>query len=1034
MAATCRFLVLSVAIACAFATGRSHAQGPTVPPAGGAARPAFVQDEILIQFTSAASEDDKRAARGFAGAQQRRSLREGDGGDLEVAALPPGLPVEVAVDLLSRHPAVSFAEPNWTYTRQQESSTFLYRWGFLWGMYGDATTPSNPYGSQAGEAWAAGQAGSRSVVVAVIDQGIDPSHPELAPNMWVNPGEITGNGVDDDGNGYVDDIHGWDFFNDDNSIYDGFDFDFHGTHVAGTIGASGVYGLLVGVNWTVSLVSAKFIGAEEGTTAGAVRALDYLIDLKIRHGLDLVATNNSYGGGDYSQSFHDAIIRAAKAGILFVAAAGNGNPAGIGQDNDATPHYPSNYSTLAGTSTESAATYDSVIAVAAIDSTGGKASFSNYGATSVDLGAPGVGIYSTMPDKTLGGLSGTSMAAPHVTGAVALYASMYPDTPADVIRAAILDSADHTPTASLSGGTSVSTGGRLNIGWFTPVSVDPPAAPSGLLATAQSTSQIALQWADDSSNEETFEIERCEGTGCTAFVPIAQAPRNAVSLSDTGLPGNTTFAYRVRAVNANGASAYSNTDEATTFSDTPPDFVVSAVSAPATAAAGATIAVTDTTTNQGAHPGPESRTGFYLSVNGFFNSNAMFLADRPVPDLASGASDSQATSLVIPEGTATGTYFLIAMADDNLSVYESHEGNNARVALIRIGPDLTVPAVTVPTSAGAGSTTVVSDTTSNIGAGAAAASKTAFYLSANFVLDASDALLGSRHVPSLPPGETSTGSLSVVIPASTPAGTYYVVAEADGDQAVPETLEANNRRFSRAVQIGPDLVVSALTVPAVTGAGEVTVVNDTIKNQGGGDAPASATVFYLSANWLLDASDVPIGSRAVPALAAGATSSASTSVVIPEGTATAAYHVIASADGNAEAAESVETNNALARAIQVGPDLVVSSLTAPNSTTAGSAIAVSDTIKNQGGGSAPPTITAYYLSTNFILDASDVPLGSRTVAGLAPGAVDVGTAEVTVPAGTAPGTYYLFAVTDDPGHLVETGENNNTRFRAIGIK
>src|SRR5881394_1501161 len=173
--------------------------------------------------------------------------------------------------------------------------------------------------------------GSSDLVVGVIDSGIDYNHPDLAPNMWTNPFEIPGDGIDNDGNGYIDDVHGWDFLEGNNSIYDGTGDD-HGTHVTGTIAATGGNGAgVAGVNWNATYISGKFLGANGGSTAGAIKAIDYFSDLKQRHGLDIVALNNSWGGGGYSQGLHDAIIRAAKAGILFVAAAGNS-----GANNDTT--------------------------------------------------------------------------------------------------------------------------------------------------------------------------------------------------------------------------------------------------------------------------------------------------------------------------------------------------------------------------------------------------------------------------------------------------------------------------------------------------------------------------------------------------------------------------------------------------------------------------------------------------------------------------------------------------------------------------
>lgn len=568
---TTRSLLLSLALGIALFPGGAHAQPPAGTPGQGVDTPAFADGQLLIQFRPTATESEKTEARGFVNAQRSRLLRAAAAGDLELASLPPGIPVNVAIDVLARHPAVSFAEPNWVYTRQLEATDVFYTFGLLWGMYGNETNPANPFGSQAGEAWAAGAVGSDSVVVAIIDQGIDPSHPELSANMWVNPGEIAGNGVDDDANGYVDDIYGWDFFHDDNSVYESLNDDYHGTHVAGTIGAN-EGGNVVGVNWNVSMISAKFIGPDGGFLSDVVEALDYLIDLKSRHDLDLVATNNSYGGGGYSQAFHEAVLRAAKAGILFVAAAGNGNRFGIGQNNDNKAHYPSNYSTLIGTSNESAASYDAVIAVAAIDETGARAGFSNYGATTVDLAAPGVGIYSTAPDNNLLSLSGTSMAAPHVTGAAALYASRNPDASAEDIRNALLATAVATPTASMSG--RAATGGRLNIGVFIsgpPTGEEePPAAPSNLTATAFSTSQIDLLWTDNSTSETAFHVESCSGAGCTTFAQIGTVGPNALGAHHINLSPDTLYRYRVRAFDGFQFSAYSNVAEATTLPEAPP--------------------------------------------------------------------------------------------------------------------------------------------------------------------------------------------------------------------------------------------------------------------------------------------------------------------------------------------------------------------------------------------------------------------------------------------------------------------------------
>jgi subtilisin family serine protease len=305
-----------------------------------------------------------------------------------------------------------------------------YANGSLWGMYGDASAPANSFGSQAAEAWGE-VAGSRTVYVGIIDEGVQVTHPDLDANAWTNPFDPV-DGVDNDRNGFVDDVHGYDFANNDTSVYDGGtrgSADDHGTHVAGTIGAENGGELGVrGVNHSVTMISGKFLGARGGTSADAVRAVRYFTDLKTRHGLDVVATNNSWGGGGFSQALRDAIAEADQAGILFVAAAGNS-----GTDNDATRSYPSGYD------------LPNVIAVAAIDKQGALAGFSQYGATTVDLGAPGVDVWSTTAFSTYSTYNGTSMATPHVTGAAALYAATRPGASAAEIKAAILRRARSRP-------------------------------------------------------------------------------------------------------------------------------------------------------------------------------------------------------------------------------------------------------------------------------------------------------------------------------------------------------------------------------------------------------------------------------------------------------------------------------------------------------------------------------------------------------------------------------------------------------------
>jgi hypothetical protein len=406
----------------------------------------YVDGELLIQFTEDADDDAKKKAfdkvkgqpieKILTKAMERAGKKEG------VTLVKVNKNVLEAIADLSNSTGVAFAEPNFIYNHTASPTDPFFTNGSLWGMYGPATSPANQFGSNAAAAWAVDKTGSASVYVGIIDEGIQLTHPDLDGQVWINPNDPV-NGVDNDGNGLVDDVNGWDFANNDNTIYDGGTngkLDDHGTHVSGTIGGKANNGGVVGVNWNIKLISAKFLGRNGGTTANAIKAVDYLTTLKSK-GINIVASNNSWGGGGYSQALFDAINRANLAGIMFIAAAGNS-----GTNNDVTASYPSNYD------------LPNVIAVAAIDKTGALASFSQYGAKTVDLGAPGVAINSTTAYNTYSSYNGTSMATPHVTGAVALYASTHPGASVAQIRNAILSSTAATP--SLIGKTV--TGGRLD--------------------------------------------------------------------------------------------------------------------------------------------------------------------------------------------------------------------------------------------------------------------------------------------------------------------------------------------------------------------------------------------------------------------------------------------------------------------------------------------------------------------------------------------------------------------------------------------
>jgi hypothetical protein len=231
------------------------------------------------------------------------------------------------------------------------------------------------------------------------------------------------------------------------------------------------------------------------------------------------------------------------------------------------------------------------------------------------------------------------------------------------------------------------------------------------------------------------------------------------------------------------------------------DLVLTSVLASTPVMAGGPVTVTETTRNQGSAPVGESTTAFYLSIDLFYDGTDRFLGNRSVGALAPSETSTAQTGLVVPAGTAAGRYYIIGVADANGAIFESQETNNTRYSgLVNVGPDVTVSALTGPSSAVAGTSISVTVTTRNEGGDIAPASMTRFYLSSNNSLDAADQLLGARAVSSLGPGLSDAGPVLLPIPASTAAGIYYIIAKGDGDDAIQESLETNNLR-SRTISI-----------------------------------------------------------------------------------------------------------------------------------------------------------------------------------------------------------------------------------------
>jgi subtilisin family serine protease len=388
----------------------------------------YVKDELLVRFAPNIPKATIDQINATIGAQVLQSFQIVS--NLYLVKIPAHLSVPEAIARYKGYANVLYAEPNYIVRKAQHVQLTPNDPNFtqLWGLHNTGQTGGTPDADiDAPEAWDI-TTGSSSVVVFVIDTGVDYNHPDLNANLWRNPGEIPSNGIDDDGNGYVDDIYGIDTFYNDTDPFDG---DGHGTHVSGTIGAIGNNNVgVVGVNWSVKIGHCKFLSDfGSGSTAGAISCLQYILNLKQtgNPANDIIATNNSWGGGGFSQALHDAIKSHMNAGILFIAAAGNSNA-----NNDTALFLPASYY------------LPNMIAVAASNHTDAKAGFSNYGRRTVHVGAPGQDILSTVPGNSYDTFSGTSMATPHVTGLAALIKAQFPSFTWYQIRNRILATGDVT--------------------------------------------------------------------------------------------------------------------------------------------------------------------------------------------------------------------------------------------------------------------------------------------------------------------------------------------------------------------------------------------------------------------------------------------------------------------------------------------------------------------------------------------------------------------------------------------------------------
>ena len=515
----------------------------------GQARPAGQRDGRIIVRVRAGA-DAAALQRAHAAVAQAPARPLGRGARAaQAVTLRPGVSVEQAVAAFRQSGAVDYAEPD--YLLQALVTPDDYRYPDQWNMNNTGIYGGLPGADiMAEQGWDL-QREAAGLIVAVIDSGVRFTHEDLAGNMWVNPGESgldalgrdkRANGIDDDANGYIDDVHGINVLNGTGNPMDDWG---HGTHVAGIVGAVGNNGLgVAGTAWRVQIMALKFITATaQYSVSDAILCLDYAR----AHGAKIVTA--SWGGYAFaSTALRDAIAALRDQGIIMTAAAGNDN-----SDNDQLPLYPASYD------------LDNIVAVAATDRMDARAGFSNYGAQSVDLGAPGAPVFSTWAGSNADYQynSGTSMAAPHVAGACALLWMRYPaDTHQQIIQR-ILTTVDVLP--GLVG--RARSNGRLNLAAVLAsgvAPVPPPVlpAPSSLVASATSANAIALAWTDNSATETAFEVQR--STDNVNFVSAQTIAANATSTTVQGLAAATTYYFRVRALQDATTSAFSNTASATT--------------------------------------------------------------------------------------------------------------------------------------------------------------------------------------------------------------------------------------------------------------------------------------------------------------------------------------------------------------------------------------------------------------------------------------------------------------------------------------
>lgn len=820
---------------------------------------------------------------------------------------------------------------------------------------------------------------------------MDYSHPDLLENLWSNLAERNGSPrVDDDGNGYVDDIHGINAYS---GTSDPLDDHGHGTHVAGTIGAVGNNGIgIAGINWHVQIVPCKFLGWDgSGYTDGAVECLEYIRALKDR-GVNIIATNNSWGGGGFSQALYDAIDAQRESDILFVAAAGNAV-----MDNDSSEFYPANYY------------LPNLISVAATDDNDSKAGFSNYGRRTVHVGAPGTNIVSLRaqgtdmygdgqhfvppddPDTEYYRASGTSMATPHVTGLAGLIKSQNPNRDwADIKNLILSGTREDIPFYGMA------IGGRIDAYASLTCSHSPVFSALKFPVSFQAGVPTPL-------SALSIDCEFPWGP-----VTVTTSSGEVIHLNDDGIFPDLAAGDGIFSASWTPTSAFSYL----TFSSPAGTEVVPTPSILTNALPLGLVNNYYRQTLRASGGGPP----YAWSVN-----------SGSLPD---GLNLNRSTGEISGVPSKTGTYFFsIKVTDSRTSL--AMKGYSITVKDV----DLIITSVSGPASGSLGQSITMTSTVKNLGTGDSVGSYMTLYLSSDSTINTSDYALTTLYAGTLTAGTQRTFNKNVMIPSNLAPGIYYIGAIADTGNRVVETNENNNSLAGNQISVGSkvDLVITSVSGPTSASPREQVAFTAAVKNQGNAASGGFYLSVYLSADSTLTREDMEMGSVYVTGLAAGVQQVLKVNSTLPAAVA-GFYYIGAIADSRNNVSETNENNNSLTgNQISITlPDLMLTSVSGPSGGIAGQQISITTMIKNNGGTSWGGFYLSVYLSTDPVItpwddvyETGDLEIGSVYVPSLGAGAQQMLTISSTIPA-TLTGVYYLGAIVDSYNWVVESNENNNS--------